>query len=66
LKFTELEAKYMKPEQPEEHTLMCRYGWSNVTDDGRIRLYSNFKNWSKCAKMSEMGRHDQLQSEPLW
>jgi hypothetical protein len=65
VKFTKRERKYMKPEQLK-HKPVCRYGWSNVSDDGRIRLYSNFKKWYKCGKMSEMGRHDhQLQSGPL-
>lgn len=67
LKFTKLERKYMEPEQSEEHKPMCRYEQSNAIDDGRIMLYTNFKNWFKCAKMPEMGRHDHpLQSGPLW
>jgi len=27
----------MKPEK-SKHKPVCRYGWSNVSDDGRIRL----------------------------
>jgi hypothetical protein len=38
VKFTKLERKYMRPEQLK-HRPVCRYGWSNVSDDGRTRLY---------------------------
>jgi len=37
VKFTKLGKKYKKPEQ-SKHKPVCRYGWSNVSDDGRIRL----------------------------
>jgi hypothetical protein len=53
--FKKQESKCMEPEQAEDHRLVCRYKWSDVTCEGRIWLYSNFKNWSKCRKVFEIG-----------